>query len=61
MNILVTGHAGFIGFTLVKRLFKEMQTGRIVGIAPSTKLRVNKWFDGLTIKYEYNSIYSSVC
>ena len=29
--------------------------------SPSTKLRVNKWFDGLTIKYEYNSIYSSVC
>ena len=29
--------------------------------SPSTKLRVNKWFDGLTIKYEYYSIYSSVC
>ena len=32
MKILVTGHAGFIGSNLVKRLFKEMQTGRIVGI-----------------------------
>ena len=32
MNILVTGHAGIIGSNLVKRLFKEMQTGRIVGI-----------------------------
>ena len=41
MKILVTGHAGFIGSNLVKRLFKEMQTGRIVGIDPSTPLRVN--------------------
>ena len=31
-TILVTGHAGFIGSNLVKRLFKEMQTGTIVGI-----------------------------
>ena len=32
MNILVTGSAGFIGANLVKRLFKEMQDGLIVGI-----------------------------
>ena len=32
MNILVTGSAGFIGSNLVKRLFKEMQDGLIVGI-----------------------------
>ncbi|MBQ7457756.1 MAG: GDP-mannose 4,6-dehydratase, partial [Bacteroidales bacterium] len=31
-TILVTGHAGFIGSNLVKRLFKEMQEGTIVGI-----------------------------
>ena len=31
-SILVTGHAGFIGSNLVKRLFKEMQEGTIVGI-----------------------------
>ena len=31
-TILVTGHAGFIGSNLVKRLFKEMQDGTIVGI-----------------------------
>lgn len=32
MNILVTGSAGFIGANLVKRLFKEMHDGLIVGI-----------------------------
>lgn len=32
MNILVTCSAGFIGSNLVKRLFKEMQEGLIVGI-----------------------------
>ena len=30
--ILVTGHAGFIGSNLVKRLFKDMKEGTIVGI-----------------------------
>lgn len=30
--ILVTGHAGFIGCNLVRRLFKEMNSGTIVGI-----------------------------
>ena len=32
MNILVTGSAGFIGANLVKRLFKDMKSGTIVGI-----------------------------
>ena len=32
MNILVTGHAGFIGSNLVHRLFKELKEGTIVGI-----------------------------
>lgn len=32
MTILVTGSAGFIGANLVKRLFKEMQEGTIVGV-----------------------------
>ncbi len=31
-TILVTGHAGFIGSNLAKRLFKEMKDGTIVGI-----------------------------
>ena len=32
MNILVTGSAGFIGANLVKRLFKEMSEGIIIGL-----------------------------
>lgn len=31
-TILVTGHAGFIGSNLVKRLFHNMKEGTIVGI-----------------------------
>ena len=31
-SILVTGSAGFIGANLVKRLFKEMEEGTIVGV-----------------------------
>ena len=31
-TILVTGSAGFIGSNLVKRLFKEMGSGTLVGI-----------------------------
>lgn len=31
-TILVTGHAGFIGSNLVKRLFDDMNSGTIVGI-----------------------------
>jgi len=44
MTILVTGSAGFIGANLVKRLFKELKEGTIVGVdnlndyyAPSLK------------------------
>ena len=32
MTILVTGSAGFIGANLVKRLFKELKEGTIVGV-----------------------------
>ena len=31
-SILVTGSAGFIGSNLVKRLFKDMNEGTIVGV-----------------------------
>ncbi len=31
-TILVTGHAGFIGSNLVKRLFKDIKEGTVVGI-----------------------------
>lgn len=31
-TLLVTGSAGFIGTNLVKRLFKDMKSGTIVGI-----------------------------
>ena len=31
-TILVTGSAGFIGANLVKRLFKDMKGGTIVGV-----------------------------
>ena len=31
-TVLVTGSAGFIGANLVKRLFKDMKGGTIVGI-----------------------------
>ena len=31
-TILVTGHAGFIGSNLVKRLFQELKEGTIVGV-----------------------------
>ena len=32
LNILVTGSAGFIGANLIKRLFKEMGEGTIIGL-----------------------------
>ena len=32
MTVLVTGAAGFIGSNLVKRLFKDVQNIRVVGL-----------------------------
>ena len=39
-TILVTGHAGFIGSNLVKRLFREMDGGVIVGVD-----NINDYYD----------------
>jgi nucleoside-diphosphate-sugar epimerase len=47
-TILVTGSAGFIGANLVRRLFREMGGGTIVGVDGSTMLTING-FDELTI------------
>ena len=55
MNILVTGHAGFIGSNLVKRLFKEMQTGRIVGID-----NLNDYYDPSLKEYRLAQLAEAV-
>ena len=55
MNILVTGHAGFIGSNLVKRLFKEMQTGSIVGID-----NLNDYYDPSLKEYRLAQLAEAV-
>ena len=53
MNILVTGSAGFIGANLVKRLFKEMHDGLIVGID-----NLNSYYDVSLKEYRLSVISS---
>ena len=53
MNILVTGSAGFIGANLVKRLFKEMHDGLIVGID-----NLNNYYDPSLKEYRLSVISS---
>ena len=55
MNILFTGHAGFIGSNLVKRLFKEMQTGTIVGID-----NLNDYYDPSLKEYRLAQLAEAV-
>ena len=55
MKILVTGHAGFIGSNLVKRLFKEMQTGSIVGID-----NLNDYYDPSLKEYRLAQLAEAV-
>lgn len=51
MNILVTGSAGFIGANLVKRLFKEMHDGLIVGID-----NLNNYYDPSLKEYRLREL-----
>lgn len=51
MNILVTGSAGFIGSNLVKRLFKEMHDGLIVGID-----NLNNYYDVSLKEYRFREL-----
>ena len=51
MNILVTGSAGFIGSNLVKRLFKEMQDGMIVGVD-----NLNNYYDPSLKEYRLSQL-----
>ena len=51
MNILVTGSAGFIGSNLVKRLFKEIQDGMIVGID-----NLNNYYDPSLKEYRLSQL-----
>ena len=51
MNILVTGSAGFIGSNLVKRLFKEMRDGLIVGID-----NLNNYYDVSLKEYRFREL-----
>ena len=54
-TILVTGHAGFIGSNLVKRLFKEMQTGTIVGVD-----NLNDYYDPSLKEYRLRELAGAV-
>ena len=51
MNILVTGHAGFIGSNLVQRLFKELKEGTIVGID-----NLNDYYDPMLKNYRLDEL-----
>ena len=50
-NILVTGSAGFIGANLVKRLFKELKEGTIVGLD-----NLNNYYDVSLKEYRLNEL-----
>ena len=57
-TILVTGHAGFIGSNLVRRLFVEMACGTIVGVD-----NMNDYYDPSLKQYRLRSLqerYASV-
>ena len=57
-NILVTGSAGFIGANLVKRLFKEMTEGTIIGLD-----NLNNYYDVSLKEYrlrELETLYEAV-
>ena len=57
-KILVTGNAGFIGSNLVKRLFKEMKGGTIVGID-----NLNNYYDVSLKEYrlrELDTLHSQI-
>lgn len=57
-NILVTGSAGFIGANLVKRLFKEMTDGTIIGLD-----NLNSYYDVSLKEYrlkELDTLYEAV-
>ena len=51
MNILVTGSAGFIGSNLVKRLFREMKEGLIVGVD-----NINDYYDPSLKEYRLQEL-----
>lgn len=50
-SILVTGSAGFIGANLVKRLFKEMEEGTIVGVD-----NINSYYDVSLKEYQLREL-----
>ena len=54
-TILVTGHAGFIGSNLVKRLFREMDGGVIVGVD-----NINDYYDPSLKEYRLRELEKAV-